>query len=238
MSYIPSTAVTLPLAMTDGGFGKSNSNPSTVGGVAYYSASGQVSIINGVTTTGRVLLSGNATLPSFSSATYPSGAGSGGQHIRSDGTNWVASTATWPGTCVTNSMIYANTTNSYAQLSTVNSAFLTTTSGGVPTWSTSIISKGPVVTKTATYTATNTDCFIAVTTNTFTITLPDCATNSGLSLTFMKTDNAAATHTIQRAGSDTIWDGSSVTSITRTAQGTYYTLTSFGGTIWFVTAKG
>lgn len=233
MSYIPATAVTLPLAMTDGGLGRSNSNPSTVGGVAYYSAAGQISLTNGVTAEGRVLRSANAAAPVYSSATYPNGPGTAGTWLRSDGTNWVNTTATIIGTATTGDMLYADATNQWNRLSKVNSAFLTTTSAGVPTWSTTLITKGPTTTKTGTYTALNTDWLIQCNTNSFTVTLPDCATNSGLELIIIKIGSDVNTITISRAGSDTIFSGSSVTSLTRTVQGSFYRLVSGGGTVWY-----
>ncbi len=231
MSYIPATAVTLPLVMTDGGFGKSNSNPATVGGVAYYSATGQISVTNGVTATGRMLQSGNATLPAYSSATYPSGPGTAGTWLRSDGTNWVNTTATIIGTATTGDMLYADTTNQWNRLSKVNSGYLTTSSAGVPQWTTTIIHKGPLVNKTATYTATIADWFITGNTNAFTITLPDCATNAGLTFFIKKIGGDANTVTISRAGSDTI---EGATTYALATQYKSVTLVSGGGTIWYI----
>lgn len=47
----------------------------------------------------------------FSSATFPSSAGATGTVLRSDGTNWLASTATYPDTVTANRLLYATGTN-------------------------------------------------------------------------------------------------------------------------------
>lgn len=223
--------------LTNGGTGASITPGVTVGGIPYFSSSTAMAAINGVTTAGFMLRSGASTLPTWSSATYPNGAGSGGQHIRSDGTNWVASTATWPGTCVTNSMIYANTTNSYAQLATVNSAVLTTTSAGVPTWATTTPIWQTVATKTTTYSALITDCVLLADTTTagFTITLPAASAKTGLRLHFKKTSADANILTIARAGADTFEGGG--TSVTRTTQFGSYTIYSDGVSVWYIEAS-
>jgi hypothetical protein len=53
--------------------------------------SGQPSILAGPGVTGKVLQSNASAAPSFSTATYPSTAGTSGNVLTSDGTNWISS---------------------------------------------------------------------------------------------------------------------------------------------------
>lgn len=87
-------------------------------------------------TTGQLLQSnGSSALPSFTTATFPATATSAGTILRADGTNWVASTATFANTYSASNLLYSNGANTVTGLTTANSAVLVTNSSGVPAWS-------------------------------------------------------------------------------------------------------
>lgn len=86
---------------------------------------------NASATAGKILISDGTNFVA-STPTYPNTSGSAGVILRSDGTNNVYTTATYPTTTTINQLLYSNAANAITGLSTVNSAFLNTTSGGVP----------------------------------------------------------------------------------------------------------
>lgn len=87
----------------------------------------------GAGTAGQVLQSGGAAAdPAYSTATFPSTATGTGTILRANGTNWVATTATYPTTTTINQILYSSATNTITGLATANRAVITTTSGGVP----------------------------------------------------------------------------------------------------------
>jgi hypothetical protein len=65
-------------------------------GMLVTSSTGVPSVLAGPGTTGNILQSNAAAAPSFSTATYPSTAGTSGKVLISDGTNIVSSTPTYP----------------------------------------------------------------------------------------------------------------------------------------------
>lgn len=80
---------------------------------------------------GKVLQgAGVGTAPAFSTATYPSTAGSTGTILRADGTNWVATTNTYPNTATTGDILYASGTSVIGNLADV-AVGQVLTSGGV-----------------------------------------------------------------------------------------------------------
>lgn len=86
-----------------------------------------------VASTGAVLMSnGLASDPGFSTATYPAIATGTGTLLRADGTNWVATTSTYPNTNAINTLLYASAANVMSALATANSGVLTTSTTGVP----------------------------------------------------------------------------------------------------------
>jgi hypothetical protein len=88
---------------------------------------------------GQVLQSGGASAdPAYSTATYPSTATGTGTLLRADGTNWVATTSTYPNTNAVNTLLYASSANVMAALATANSGVLVTDSGGVPSISSTL----------------------------------------------------------------------------------------------------
>jgi hypothetical protein len=126
----------------------------TINDLAYYAASGSVvsplatandgllvtsntgvpSILAGPGTTGQVLQSNAAAAPSFSTASYPSTAGTAGTILRSNATNWVNSTSTFADTYSVSTLLYAASANTVSGLATANSAALVTNGSGVPAW--------------------------------------------------------------------------------------------------------
>ena len=64
--------------------------------------------------------------------------GSAGTIMRSNGTNWVASTSTFANTYSASDLLYSNGANTVTGLATANSAVLRTNGSGVPAWSSSM----------------------------------------------------------------------------------------------------
>jgi hypothetical protein len=71
-------------------------------------------------TAGQVLVSGGASAnPTWTTATFPTTAGAAGTILRSDGTNYVSSTDTWPNTVVAGDILIATGTNVIGSLADV-----------------------------------------------------------------------------------------------------------------------
>lgn len=90
-------------------------------------------------TTGTILQgAGTGSSPSFSTATYPSIATGTGTILRADGTNWAATTSTYPNTNAVSTLLYASSANVMGALATANSSMLVTSSSGVPSLATTL----------------------------------------------------------------------------------------------------
>ena len=90
-------------------------------------------------TAGQVLQSKTAgTSPTFSTATFPSTATGTGTLLRADGTNWAATTSTYPNTNAVSTLLYASSANVMAALPTANNSALVTDGSGVPSLGTSL----------------------------------------------------------------------------------------------------
>jgi hypothetical protein len=92
---------------------------------------------NASASSGKIIIS-NGTNWIASTPTFPSAAGTSGNVLTSDGTNWISSPSEGTGT-VSPGLInqlawYSAAGTTVGGLTIVNSAVLTTTSGGVPTW--------------------------------------------------------------------------------------------------------
>lgn len=111
-----STGTTGTLSLTNGG---TNASLTASNGGIFYSTSNAAAILSGTSTANQVLLSGASTTPSWSSATYP------------------------PTTTI-NQLLYSSATNTISGLATVNSAILVTSSGGIPSWS-STLTNGQII---------------------------------------------------------------------------------------------
>ena len=68
----------------------------------------------------------------YSTATYPVTATGTGTLLRADGTNWVATTSTYPNTNAINTLLYASAANVMSALATANNGLLVTSATGVP----------------------------------------------------------------------------------------------------------
>lgn len=90
--------------------------------------------INVVTAASGKVLQGQGigSTPAFSTATYPATATGTGTVLRADGTNWSATTATYPNTTTANRILYSSATNTISEITSANSGVLTTNSSGVP----------------------------------------------------------------------------------------------------------
>jgi hypothetical protein len=126
-SQLPS----LPLALAQGG---TNANLTASNGGIFYSTATAGAILSGTATANQVLLSGASSAPSWSTATYPAVATGTGTILRANGTNWLASTATFADTYAVSTILYASSSNTVSGLATTNKAVLSTNATGVPTW--------------------------------------------------------------------------------------------------------
>jgi hypothetical protein len=102
--------LTTPLSLTSGG---SNASLTASNGGMVYSDATKMQILAGTATARQMLQSGASSAPAWS-------------------------TATWPATTTINQILYSSSANTVVGLSTANSAVLTTTSAGVPVFSTSM----------------------------------------------------------------------------------------------------
>lgn len=108
------------------------------GGVLVSNNTGVPSMLANPAAAGKVLQSANAAIPSWSTPTYPSASGGAGTIIRSDGTNNLYTTTTYPNTNAINTLLYASAANVMSALATANSSVLVTDGSGVPSLSTTL----------------------------------------------------------------------------------------------------
>jgi hypothetical protein len=101
-------------------------------GLLVTSSTGVPSILAGPGVTGKILQSTAAAAPAFSTATYPGVGTSTGSILRADGTNWSATTTTYPNTNAISTLLYASAANVMSALATANNGLLVTSSTGVP----------------------------------------------------------------------------------------------------------
>lgn len=101
---------TLPLSLANGG---TNANLTASNGGIFYSTASAGAILAGTTTASQILLSGASAAPTWSTSTYPT-------------TNAI------------NTLLYASSANVMAALATANNGVLVTSSGGVPSISSTI----------------------------------------------------------------------------------------------------
>ena len=123
------------LGLTRGGTGASLT--ASNGGICYSTGSA-LAILAGTATANKVLMSGASGAPSWSTPTFPNASATAGKIIRSDGTNWLASTLTMPDTTAVSTILYSSSANTVAALATANSGVLVTSAGGVPSIATDI----------------------------------------------------------------------------------------------------
>lgn len=112
--------------------GGTNANLTASNGGIFYSTASAAAILSGTATAGQMLQSGASGAPSWSTATFPSTATTTGAILRADGTNWVATTATYPATTTINRILYSSANNTISEISTTNGGVLNANSSGVP----------------------------------------------------------------------------------------------------------
>ena len=145
----------------------------TQGGILYANANNNITDLT-VGSSGKVLTS-NGTIPAWSTATFPGTAGAVGTILRSDGTNWLASTITIVDAFAISTIPYASASNVLSSLATANYAMFATSATGVPS-----ITQSPVLADSLTIgvAATSTGRLLlkGITSGTFTLT---CAAAAG-----------------------------------------------------------
>lgn len=105
-----------------------------VGGVLITNNSSVPSLLANPTATGRFLQSVSGAASIWSTAAFPTTVGSAGTILRSNGTDWLASTSTFADTYAISTLLYASSSNVVAGLATTNKAVLGTSATGVPQW--------------------------------------------------------------------------------------------------------
>ena len=123
------------LSMARGGTAKSLTAAN--GGIIYTDAD-SMEVLAATATAGQMLRSGSNAAPSWSTATFPATATGTGTILRADGTNWVATTATYPATTSVSEILYSSSANVIGGMVTGNNGVLITSAGGVPSISSTI----------------------------------------------------------------------------------------------------
>lgn len=84
-------------------------------------------------TSGQLIQSkGSLVDPAWTTATFPGTATSTGTILRADGTNWVATTATYPATTTANRILYSSATSVVGEITSAATSALVTNSSSVP----------------------------------------------------------------------------------------------------------
>ncbi len=126
-----------PLLVASGGSGRASSTAYALIAGGTTSTGTQQSLTTG--SSGQFLISGGAAaLPTWTTATFPATAGTTGTILRSNGTNWVNSTATFADTYTASNLLYSNGANTVTGLATANNGVLITSAGGVPSISSTL----------------------------------------------------------------------------------------------------
>lgn len=141
----PSTALVNAASLTMGwtgqlGLSRGGTNQTLVasnGGIVYSDASA-MAILAGTATANQVLLSGASSAPTWSAFTFAAASGNTSKILRSDGTNWAASGATYPNTYTANNLLYASSSTAVTGLATANNGTLITSGAGVPSISSTL----------------------------------------------------------------------------------------------------
>lgn len=145
-------AATLTGVLTGNGASTITANTVTQHGVVIGGASNAVSS-TAVGSTGQVLQANTGADPTYSTATFPSTATGTGTILRADGTNWTATTATYPTTTTSQQLLYSSAANTIGGLTTGNSLLAATNSAGTLAMRAFSVND-QVFTSTGTYTPT------------------------------------------------------------------------------------
>lgn len=237
-SLLHATSLTLgwtgQLGLTRGG---TNASLTASNGGVIYSTATSMAVLSGTATANQVLVSGANSAPSWSTATFPATAGSAGTILRSNGTNWVASTSTFSDTYGASTLLYSNGANTVTGLATANSAALVTTSAGVPVLS-STMTNGQVIIgstgATPTAAALTQGTGISITNGAGTITIASTGVGSLTWNDVSGTSQAAAVNNgyiISNAGQTT------VTLPATAAEGSVFAVQGKGAAGWILTAN-
>jgi hypothetical protein len=209
------------VSLADGG---TNASLTASNGGIVWSNATQLQILAGTATAGKLLRSGASVTPAWSTATFPDTATTAGTLLRADGTNWVATTATYPTTTTINNLIYSSATNVIGQVTapTTNGTYALTSvvsasASVTPTWATATGTGNPVFSTSPTFAtsvigSTSMDVF-----NTASTTV-----NAFGAATTMNLGTAATTVTIGQSGTlgtgtntFSLFTGSSTTGTTQ-----------------------
>jgi len=130
-SNITGTAanVTGVVALANGG---TNANLTASNGGIFYSTASAGAILVGTSTANQVLLSGASAAPTWSTATYPATAGTAGNVLQSDGTNWVSTAGGW--TTVKVSSDFTRTSNTLATITGLSFTATASTTYEIEGW--------------------------------------------------------------------------------------------------------
>jgi hypothetical protein len=105
---------------------------SSAGGVVITDASSVPTMLANPTATGRFLQSVSGAASIWSTAAFPASVGAAGTILRSNGTDWLASTATFADTYAVSTLLYASGSNAVSGLAAANRAVLTSGATGIP----------------------------------------------------------------------------------------------------------
>lgn len=103
------------------------------GGIVYTDAN-SLEVLAPTAIANQVLMSGSNTAPHWSTPTYPTASGTAGQLIRSDGTNNLYTTLTFPNTIAQNVILFANVANNLGPIAPAASSLLISSGASVPSW--------------------------------------------------------------------------------------------------------
>jgi len=116
----PSGVVSLALG------GTSAALTADLGGI-FYSTATAGAILASTATANKILLSGASAAPVWSTPTFPNASATAGKYIKSDGTNWIASTGSASGTgSCTNQAVTATSSDAAPTCTTLTSAYVDT----------------------------------------------------------------------------------------------------------------
>lgn len=111
-------------------YGGTNANLTASNGGILYSTASAVAILAGTATAGQMLRSGATGAPSWSTATYPATAGTSGNVLTSDGTNW-SSSAPLPDYHASRYIVSAGGASDGANYTTIATAYAAAVATGV-----------------------------------------------------------------------------------------------------------